>query len=162
MAAGFSLEKERVPEMRRRLNENCTLTEEQQMEKVSIDVPMPVDYITEHRIEELSLLEPFGKGNEKPLFAERELQLLSARVLGKNANVLKFRVQNRAGCVLDAMYFGEVDTMKDYLTEKYGTQKVQELFWGRGNGILIDLTYYPSVNEYMGRKSLQIVIKNYK
>lgn len=162
MAAGFSLEKERIPEMRRRLNENCTLTEEQQMEKVSIDVPMPVDYITEHRIEELSLLEPFGKGNEKPLFAERELQLLSARVLGKNANVLKFRVQNRAGCVLDAMYFGEVDTMKDYLTEKYGTQKVQELFWGRGNGILIDLTYYPSVNEYMGRKSLQIVIKNYK
>lgn len=162
MAAGFSLEKERIPEMRRRLNENCTLTEEQQMEKVSIDVPMPVDYITEHRIEELSLLEPFGKGNEKPLFAERELQLLSARVLGKNANVLKFRVQNRAGCVLDAMYFGDVDTMKEYLTEKYGTQKVQELFWGRGNGIFIDLTYYPSMNEYMGRKSLQIVIKNYK
>lgn len=162
MAAGFSLEKERIPEMRRRLNENCTLTGEQQMEKVSIDVPMPVDYITEQRIQELSLLEPFGKGNEKPLFAERELQLLSARVLGRNANVLKFRVQNKAGCVLDAMYFGEVDAMKDYLTGKYGAHKIQELFWGRGNGVLLDLTYYPSVNEYMGRKSLQIVIKNYK
>lgn len=162
MAAGFSLEKERIPEMRRRLNENCTLTEEEQMEKVSIDVPMPIDYLTEHRIAELSLLEPFGKGNEKPLFAERNLQLLNARVLGKNANVLKFRVQNTAGCVMDAMYFGETDAMKEYLIEQYGAQKVQELFWGRGQGMTLDLTYYPSVNEYMGRKSLQIVIKNYK
>ena len=162
MAAGFSLEKEKIPEMRVRLNENCTLTEEDQMEKVSIDVPMPVDYITEHLINELSLLEPFGKGNEKPLFAEKNLLLLNARILGKNANVLKFRVQNKAGCVMDAMYFGEADAMKEYLTEKYGEQKIQELFWGRGNGVRIDLTYYPSVNEYMGRKSLQIVIKNYK
>lgn len=162
MAAGFSLEKERIPEMRRRLNENCTLTEEQQMEKVCIDVPMPIDYLTEHLIEELSLLEPFGKGNEKPLFAERNLLLLGARVLGKNGNVLKFRVQNQAGCVLDAMYFGDVDAMKEYLTEKYGEQKVQELFWGRGSRMLMDFTYYPSVNEYMGRRSLQIVIKNYK
>ena len=162
MAAGFSLEKERIPEMRRRLNENCTLTAEEQMEKVSIDVPMPIDYLTEHRIAELSLLEPFGKGNEKPLFAERQLMLLNAKILGKNANVLKFRVQNQAGCVMDAMYFGEVDAMKEYLIEKYGDQKVQELFWGRGNGMMLDLTYYPSVNEYMGRKSLQIVIKNYK
>lgn len=162
MAAGFSLEKERIPEMRRRLNENCTLTEDQQMEKVCIDVPMPIDYLTERLIEELSLLEPFGKGNEKPLFAERNLLLLGARVLGKTGNVLKFRVQNQAGCVLDAMYFGDVDAMKEYLVEKYGDQNVQELFWGRGGKILMDFTYYPSVNEYMGRKSLQIVIKNYK
>lgn len=162
MAAGFSLEEERIPEMRRRLNENCTLSEEDQMEKVSIDVPMPVNYITEHLIDELSLLEPFGKGNEKPLFAEAGLSLLGAKILGKNANVLKLRIMNKAGCVMDAMYFGEPETVKQYLTDKYGAHKVQELFWGRGEGMTLDLTYYPSVNEYMGRKSLQIVIKNYR
>ncbi len=162
MAAGFSIEKERINEMRRRLNENCTLTEEEQMAKVCIDVPMPLDYITENLIEELSVLEPFGKGNEKPLFAEAKLKLLNARILGKNANVLKLRVVNRAGCVMDAMYFGEPDEMKQYLAEKYSEQAVQELFWGRGDGLEMDVTYYPSVNEYMGRKTLQIVIKNFR
>lgn len=162
MAAGFSLEEARIPEMRKRLNETCMLSAEDQMEKVSIDVPMPVNYISEHLIEELSLLEPFGKGNEKPLFAETGLKLLGAKILGKNANVLKLRIMNKAGCVMDAMYFGEPQEMQQYLTEKYGEQKVQELFWGRGEGVALDLTYYPSVNEYMGRKSLQIIIKNYR
>lgn len=162
MAAGFSLEKERIGEMRRRLNENCTLTPEQQMEKVSIDVPMPVDYISERLVEELSLLEPFGKGNEKPLFAEPGIQLLSARVLGKNANVLKLHVMNRAGRVLDALWFGDPQEVREYLEARYGEQKIQELFWGRGDGITLDLAYYPSVNEYMGRRSLQIVIRHYK
>jgi single-stranded-DNA-specific exonuclease len=162
MAAGFSLEKERIDEMRRRLNENCTLTEEDLMEKISIDVPMPIDYISEELVDELSLLEPFGKGNEKPLFAEAKLKALSARVLGKNANVLKLRVMNRAGKVMDALYFGDPEVVRTYLTEKYGPSRVQDLFWGRGEGLEMDLTYYPSVNEYKGQKSLQIVIKNYR
>jgi single-stranded-DNA-specific exonuclease len=162
MAAGFSLEKERIDEMRRRLNENCTLTEEDLMEKISIDVPMPIDYITEELVDELSLLEPFGKGNEKPLFAEAKLKALSALVLGKNANVLKLRVMNRAGKVMDALYFGDPEVVRTYLTEKYGPSRVQDLFWGRGEGLEMDLTYYPSVNEYKGQKSLQIVIKNYR
>lgn len=162
MAAGFSLKKERIEEMRCRLNENCTLSAQDMTEKISIDVPMPVDYITEQLLEELSLLEPFGKGNEKPLFAESGLTLLSARVLGKNANVLKFRVMNRAGQIMEAMYFGDPEPMRTYLEERYGTKRVQELFWGRGEGLTLDFTYYPSVNEYMGRKTLQIVIKNYR
>jgi single-stranded-DNA-specific exonuclease len=162
MAAGFSLEKERIDEMRRRLNENCTLTEEDLKEKVSIDVPMPIDYITEDLVEQLSLLEPFGKGNEKPLFAEAKLKALSARVLGKSQNVMKLRVMNHAGTVMDALYFGDPDGVRDYLTQKYGSARVQDLFWGRGEGLEMDLTYYPSVNEYMGQKSLQIVIKNYR
>jgi single-stranded-DNA-specific exonuclease len=148
--------------MRRRLNENCTLTEEDLKEKVSIDVPMPIDYITEDLVEQLSLLEPFGKGNEKPLFAEAKLKALSARVLGKSQNVLKLRVMNHAGTVMDALYFGDPDGVRDYLTQKYGSARVQDLFWGRGEGLEMDLTYYPSVNEYMGQKSLQIVIKNYR
>ncbi len=162
MAAGFSLDKERIEEMRFRLNENCTLSDEDMMEKVMIDVPMPLDYINEALISELSLLEPFGKGNEKPLFAEAHLSLLGAKILGKNANVLKLRVMNRSGCVMDAVYFGDPEEVQEYLTEKYGKTKVQELFCGRGEGMELDLTYYPSVNEYMGRKSLQIVVKNYR
>lgn len=162
MAAGFSLEKNRIDEMRTRLNENCTLSEDDMVEKVTIDVPMPLDYINESLIDELSLLEPFGRGNEKPLFAEAHLSLLGARILGKNANVVKLRVMNRAGCVMDAMYFGDPEELREYLAEKYDRTKVQELFWGRGSEMELDIAYYPSVNEYMGRKTLQIVIKNYK
>lgn len=162
MAAGFSLEKERIGEMRRRLNENCTLTREDMAERVMIDVPMPIDYLTEPLIRELSLLEPFGKGNEKPLFAERRLKLLSARIIGKNKNVVKLQVMNQAGCVMEALYFSDPQVFQDYLTEKYGDQEVKKLFWGKVNNIELDVTYYPSVNEYMGRKTLQIVIKNFR
>ncbi len=162
MAAGFSLERERIDELRCRLNENCTLGEQELIEKICIDVPMPIDYITEDLVEQLALLEPFGKGNEKPLFAEAGLTLLGARILGKNASVLKFRVCNRAGRIMDAMYFGNVEEMRGYLEERYGAQRVQELFWGRGEGLTLDVTYYPSINEYMGNRTLQIVIKNYR
>ena len=82
--------------------------------------------------------------------------------MGLNANVLKMRVVNRAGCVMDAMYFGEPDEVKQYLAEKYSPAAVQELFWGRGDGLALDVTYYPSVNEYMGRKTMQIVVINYR
>ncbi len=162
MAAGFSLEKERIEEMRRRLNENCTLSETDLQEKVPVDVPMPLDYISEKLVEELAVLEPFGKGNEKPLFAEAGLQVLNARILGKNANVLKLRVMNRAGTVMDALYFGDPKEVRRYMEEKYGEQPVAELFRGTGEGLPMDLAYYPSINEYMGRRTLQIIIKNYR
>lgn len=162
MAAGFSLEKERIGEMRRRLNEGCTLTEDEMAARVMIDVPMPIDYIHEGLIESLSVLEPFGKGNEKPLFAEKGLKLLSARILGKNANVLKLQVMNRAGCAMEALYFGHPDTVKEYLTEKFGETEVQKPFWGKVNRTELDVTYYPSINEYQGRRTMQIVIKNFK
>ncbi|MCD7744205.1 MAG: DHH family phosphoesterase [Lachnospiraceae bacterium] len=162
MAAGFSLEKERIPEMRRRLNENCTLTEDQLSEKVSIDVPMPINYISGKVVEEISLLEPFGKGNEKPLFADTSLFVVSARVIGRNKNVVKMRAQNRQGYGIDALYFGDPEPLKNYLIEKYGETEVQNLFWGRSNRVKMDFTYYPSINEYMGRRSLQIIIKNYR
>lgn len=162
MAAGFSLEKSRISEMRRRLNENCTLSEDDMMEKVMIDVPMPIDYISEHLIEELSILEPFGKGNEKPLFAERNLQLLSARVIGKNARAVKLQVMNHRGCQMEALYFGDPEALRTCLIEKYGENEVQKLFWGKENRTALDITYYPSINEYQGRKTLQIVIRHFR
>ena len=162
MAAGFSLPRSRIDEMRRRLNENCTMTEEDLAEKIMVDVPMPINYIRESLVEELSVLEPFGNGNEKPLFAERHLKLLSARILGKNANVLKLQVANATGCTMEALYFGIPDNILSYLTDKYGKNEVRKLLWGKVNQIEMDLTYYPSINEYQGRRTLQIVIKNFR
>ena len=162
MAAGFSLPRSRIDEMRRRLNENCTMTEEDMAEKIMVDVPMPINYIRESLVEELSVLEPFGNGNEKPLFAERHLKLLSARILGKNANVLKLQVANATGCTMEALYFGIPGNILSYLTDKYGKNEVQKLLWGKVNQIEMDLTYYPSINEYQGRRTLQIVIKNFR
>ena len=114
MAAGLSLPKENVEKFRTFLNEHTTLTEEDFIPKITIDVPMPIGYVTEHLIEELSVLEPFGKGNEKPLFAEKNLNILSMRILGKNRNTLKMQVRSQHGTVMDALYFGDIEQILTY------------------------------------------------
>ncbi len=161
MAAGFSLDQKNIGEMRRRLNENCALSEEDLIEKIRLDGELSPGSLSEEFIEQLSLLEPFGKGNEKPNFSESELALYSARILGRNANVLKFRVGCGEGQFMDALYFGDVDEMRAYLNRKYGEMRVEELFRGHGNGMKLAVAYYPSINEYMGRRTLQIRIKSY-
>ena len=108
------------------------------------------------------MLEPFGKGNVKPVFAEKNLKLLSARILGKNKNVVKLQVKNSGDVVMDALYFGDVDVFRAYLTEQYGAGETEKLFWGRENSIFLSVTYYPGINEFRGRRSLQIVIQNYQ
>ena len=162
MAAGLSLPKENVVPFREKINQEAGLTEEDLIPKVTIDVPMPIDYITEELIQELSCLEPFGKGNQKPVFAEKNLNVLSARILGKNKNVIKMQVLNQAGIVLDAMYFGDVEVFQAYLREKYGTGETEKLFQNRENSVYLSVTYYPTINEYMNRKSIQIVVQNYQ
>ena len=139
------MEEKNVEEFRRRLNENCTLTEEDLRPKVIIDVPMPVSYITRELIEQISLLEPFGKGNTKPIFAQKGLHVLSSRVLGKNRNVAKLQLSDSTGCVIEAVYFGEAD---EFINEVKNSSSVA-------------VTYYPEINRYQGRETLQIVIRNY-
>ncbi len=146
MAAGLSLPEEHVEELRRRLNENAMLTEEDFIRKVWIDVPMPVEYINESFIQELELLEPFGNGNEKPQFAQKDLTVKSARVLGKNRNAVKLSLAAPGGFVIDAMVFGDGDRFM----EEMGSQHT------------MDVIYYPTINEYNGNRSLQIVIKEYR
>lgn len=146
MAAGLSLPKENVDEFRRALNERAKLSEEDFVKKVWIDVPMPLEYINEPLIEELDLLEPYGQGNEKPLFAQKDLSIRSVRVLGKNRNVVKFSLATKNGTPMDGLLFGDGDSF------------VEEL----GNSRCLDVVYYPAVNEYNGNKSLQIVIRNYR
>lgn len=145
MAAGLSIREENVEEFRKRLNENCTLTEKDLMPKILIDVPMPVSYINKELVNEISLLEPFGKGNAKPLFAQKGLHVLSSRVLGKNRNVAKLQLSDHTGCVVEAVYFGEADEFVNAVKESSS----------------ISVTYYPEINRYQGRENLQIVIRNY-
>lgn len=146
MAAGLSIKEEDVPEFRRRLNENAVLTEEDFIPRVWIDVPMPLEYVTEGLVEELKRLEPFGQGNEKPLFAQKGLMIRSLRVLGKNRNVVKLGLVTDTGLSMDGLLFGDGDAIQRELAGKDR----------------IDIVYYPDVNEYNGNRTFQAVIRNYK
>lgn len=162
LAAGVSLKEENVNLFRNALNENTELTEEDLIAKVSIDMQMPLRYVTEALINELELLEPFGKGNIKPVFVEKNIEILKGERIGKNKNVLKMQVRDAAGTSMDALYFGNIDVFLQYAQERYGEAVVKKMFQGERSGITMAFTYYPSVNEYMGRKKLQIVIQNYQ
>lgn len=146
MAAGFSIGEADVEEFRRRLNEDADLTEEDFVKKIWIDVPMPIQYIREELVQELELLEPFGQGNEKPLFAQKGLHIRGVRVLGKNRNAVKLSLVSDDGTPMDAMLFADGDAFLEELGERR----------------VIDVVYYPSINEYNGNRSLQIVVKYYK
>ena len=161
MAAGVTLRAENLPSFRRRLNEECTLTEEDFAEKILIDAAMPLSYISEKLIGEMELLEPFGKGNEKPFFAQKGLRLKSARILGKNRNVLKLRVQGEDGTAMDALYFGDIEKMQAYIADRFGRDELGRLMAGYDNGIRLSVVYYPQMNEYRGNVSPQIVITHY-
>lgn len=162
LAAGLSLPKENVGKFREMLNKNCTLTEEEMKEKVTIDMEMPFGCVTEGLVKELELLEPFGKGNTKPVFAARDVTLLGARILGKNRNVLKLQVQDVNGCRIEAMLFHHADDFLGKLEEQYGKTEVEALLKGRGRQIRISMTYYPDINEYMGKKTPRIVVTHYR
>ena len=145
LAAGVSLEKENVDEFRKILNLQCALTEKEMQEKVLIDMEMPFSCVTEAFVKELELLEPFGKGNTKPVFAARNVEVLNSRILGKNRNVLKMQVRDQNNTVIEAMYFGDIPSMEERIKEK---------------PLLI--TYYPQINDYMGKITPQIVITHYQ
>lgn len=162
LAAGLSLPKENVGKFREMLNKKCTLTEEEMKEKVTIDMEMPFGCVTEGLVKELELLEPFGKGNTKPVFAARGVTLLGARILGKNRNVLKLQVQDVNGCRIEAMLFHHADDFLGKLEEQYGKTEVDALLKGRGRQIRVSMTYYPDMNEYMGKKTPQIVVTHYR
>lgn len=146
MAAGFSLREEDVEEFRRRLNRQADLKPEDFIAKVWIDVAMPLEYISENLVNELKVLEPFGQGNEKPQFAQKNLSIRSSRVLGKNRNAVKLGLVTENGLAMDGMLFTEGDR---FMEELEGNRR-------------IDVIYYPDINEYNGNRTLQIVIRDYK
>ncbi len=162
MAAGLSLLQEEVDTLRRRLNENTSLTMEMLIPKVSIDIHLPLGFITTELVNELRLLEPFGKGNEKPLFAEKDLKVKSAFIIGKNASGIRLLVENKYGREMEAVYFGPVDDFFAYIKTTYGALEAEKLRTGRSMGAALSITYYPKINEYNGFKNLQLIIQNYR
>lgn len=162
MAAGLTLPKENLETFRVRLNELTTLTEDDFTAKISIDIPMPVSYITEKLVDELKLLEPFGCANPKPLFAQKNLSVLSARVLGARKNVLKLRLADEQGYEIDGIYFGNIDDFDKYISSHFPQNEVEYMYQGRKNAVKLSFTYYPDVNEYRGNRSLQLILQNYQ
>ncbi|MDC7294201.1 single-stranded-DNA-specific exonuclease RecJ [Butyrivibrio sp. DSM 10294] len=162
MAAGLSLPKENIDELRKRLNQNCTLEGADFEPVIHIDIAMPLRYASMDLVREFSRLEPFGNGNTKPLFAQKNVALLSGRILGKNKNCGKYTVTDDSGYRYEMMYFGDMEKWHGFLRDRYGSDAVDALYDGMGNGEMkISIAYYPDINSYMGRDSLQIVMNDY-
>lgn len=147
MAAGLSLKKEKLDELREKLNNNSTLTDEDLVEKIWIDIALPFAYATEELIYELKKLEPFGKGNTKPVFATRNVTVIDYRLIGSNRNVLKMMLKDEAGTVMPGICFADAAKLEEKI---------------RSEGNVMSILYYPDINEYNGNKSVQIVVTDFR
>ncbi|NBI92608.1 single-stranded-DNA-specific exonuclease RecJ [Lachnospiraceae bacterium] len=162
MAAGLSMREKDVEAFRKKINENCRLSDGDLEEKIHIDVAMPLSYITKELVQELKLLEPFGEGNRKPVFAQKDIHIVSGRVMGKNRNVGKYGVTDGGGSYFDMVYFGDLEAFDEFLVKKAGEYMVNRLYSGERVDIPLSVIYYPDINKYKGRESLQIVMKGYR
>jgi single-stranded-DNA-specific exonuclease len=162
LAAGLSLSEENVEPFRKKINDNCTLTEEDFQEKVLIDVPMPMDYASIGFVEELDRLEPFGNGNPKPLFAQKDLRFIRGQILGANQNVGKYTVMTSTGNEYELMYFGDLEALNETIITRYGADALESLYHGRSYNISLSVVYYPEINEFRGNRRVQMVMKYYQ
>ena len=160
MAAGLSMEEAYVQQFEAALNADAGLSEADLTEKICIDVPMPLTYISERLIQQLSILEPCGNGNEKPVFADRELTARRAFYIGREQNMLKLQLVCGNGSI-DALYFGDAEDFLEYYRVKYGSGQVDALMSGRPQQIRFSFIYYPQMNDYQGRSCPQIVITHF-
>lgn len=162
MAAGLSLKEGKVEEFKRRINEACKLTPEDLTEKVRIDVAMPIGYVNTGLIEQLHVLEPFGKGNARPVFADRNLHIRSARVFGRNRNVVKLELAGDGCYSRKAVYFGDADGFLEYLRGRFGEAEVDAMLGGRGNAVTVSIVYDMAIDDYNGAYEPQVVIRRYR
>lgn len=163
MAAGLSLPIENIDNFRHEINQNCTLSDEDVIPKVYIDVALPLRYLSFDLVNELKILEPFGKGNSKPSFGVKNLSILKASILGKNKNVLKLQLKediNGMTTTIGGIYFGDIDKFKEMVIGKYGVKEYENVMSGKSNNVKIDLIYYPDINEFRGNTNLQLNINN--
>lgn len=161
MAAGISLPKENITLFRERINAVCPLKEDDFVKTVHIDVPMPMSYVTKRFVEQMEVLEPFGNGNPKPVFAQKNLIFLSARLIGKNNRVMHFQVEDEMGQRFTLTYFGAHEPFDAYVAERYGSEEVDRLYEAKGTTVRLSIVYYPDLNEYQGRQELQFVMSGY-
>lgn len=159
LAAGFSLEENKLEEFRQRINDNCTLTPEDLVEKISIDVPMPMDYVSIKLIQEFELLRPFGKGNPSPLFAQKNVELVSARIIGRERKFMKMKLKTESGNYFDGIYFISPEEFREFLIEKADEQTAANVLKGKQTGMKLSVCYVPEINEYGNNRSIQIQVK---
>lgn len=162
MAAGLTLPEENIDEFREQMNAHCPLTVEQLQPKVHIDVPMPVDYVTNTLVEEFCVLAPFGKDNPKPVFADRNLCISRMWTVGTNQNVLRLSLVSEHGSPVSGIYFGDIPAFEDYITEQFGAAELEKAKHGRENSIRLSFVYYPKINRYRDSESLQFEIQYYR
>lgn len=162
MAAGLSMEEANIVKLRKDLNHNTRLTDEDLIPRVYIDMQVPLEYVNFKLIDEIKLLEPFGKGNTKPIFGEKNLKINRAFILGINRNVLKLMLETENKKMLEGIFFGDIETFLSTIESIYGRDELDKAYRGIKNNIKIDILYYPSINEYNGNTNLQIIIQNYR
>lgn len=162
MAAGLSIKEENIDKLRKKLNENAMLKDEDLIKKIKIDCVLPLDKINFNLIEDLEKLEPFGKGNEKALFGIKYVNVIKAQILGKNRNVLKLKLKSNGDKIFDGIYFGDIEEFEQIVCDKYNAEELSKLYDGIFNDVKLDFVFYPNVNEYNGNVSIQIVIQNYR
>ena len=161
MAAGVSMPTGNIGAFRAYLNEHCDLTPDDFEEKIHIDVPMPMAYVTTDFIRQLSRLEPFGNGNPKPVFAQKNLRLIRGRILGKNSNVGRYVVMDDAGRQFEMMYFGDMEAWHDFLESSFGREESDRLYHGGSCRICISVIYYPELDTYQGREKIKMIMQDY-
>lgn len=160
MAAGLSMREEDIEPFRQALNRNCLLEEEEFIPKVHIDVPMPLDYANEELADQLELLEPFGVGNPKPLFAQKDLCFLAGYLMGADKNVARYRVRTPEGCIKQLVFFRDLGKFHQFLDEKYGPGSAESLYEGKA-ALKVSVAYQLGKNTYKGKTEIQYVMQHY-
>lgn len=162
MAAGLSIAQENIEALDSFLNTHCTLTEEDFIPKIHIDVAMPMSYVTKDFIKELDLLEPFGVGNPKPVFAQKNITFMRGTIMGKNKNVGKYVVRDENGARFEMIYFGDMDKFHTYIADKFGAEIPDRLYHGQVNNLTLSVIYYPSLNEFRGNVTIQYIMQDFQ
>ena len=162
MAAGLSMQESDVAVFRKRINELAELSDEELIPKVKIDVPMPMDYVTKDLVREFSLLQPFGKGNPKPVFADRNIRILRMWTVGKTRRIWKMTLVTQSGRPVSGIYFGDPDQFMDDISTRFGADELDAAMHGRSNAIMLSIVYFPKINSYRGEESLQFEIQYYQ
>lgn len=162
MAAGLSLPEENIEAFREQINRNCPLSVEEMQPKIRIDVPMPVDYVSNALVEEFALLAPFGKDNPKPVFADRNLKISRMWTVGRNQNVLRLSLVSENDRPVSGIYFGDIEAFNSYFSEKFGEDELEKARRGRDNKIRLSIVYYPKINRFRDSESLQYEIQYYR
>ena len=161
MAAGLSIEKQNIDELRTRLNEKCTLTEEDLMKKIEVDSELPFKFATFGLVNDLKKLEPFGVGNKKPIFAGKNIQINRIKILGKEGKAIRLEMTDESGFKMQGIMFNKSKRFMKFLSEKFGQDEIDKAMEGVTNEIKLMLLYYPNINEFNGRQYLQLIIESF-